>query len=208
MLLKLLPADEGTVLFDGADITRYTMKQMRPLRQRMQLLFQHPDSALNPRRTILDSLLEPMKLHRLLDKEARIAKVLELLELVGLHRDIVYRYPHQISGGQVQRVVIARALTLGPKLLVLDEPTSMLDVSVQAQVIELLQHVQRQFEMTYLFISHDLALVRHMCPQMAVMHKGRIVETGSAQQLLEQPAHAYTQHLVQAFRVVRPGRTK
>lgn len=201
LLLKLLPADPGgRIVFNGHDISNYTMKQMQPLRRQMQILFQHPDSALNPRQTILRSLMEPVTLHRLMDREAGEAKILELLELVGLHRDLLYRYPHQISGGQIQRVVIARALTLEPKLLILDEPTSMLDVSVQAQVIELLQHIQKQYRMAYLFISHDLDLVRHTSHRIAVMHKGCLVEQGNSEAVWEQPEHPYTQQLTQAFK--------
>ncbi|MEK8132828.1 ATP-binding cassette domain-containing protein [Paenibacillus filicis] len=205
LILKLLPADPGgRIVVDGTDITAYSMKQMRPLRRRMQILFQHPDSALNPRQTILRSLLEPIALHRLMGREEAEAKVLELLELVGLHRDLLTRFPHQISGGQVQRVVIARALTLEPRLLILDEPTSMLDVSVQAQVMELLQSVQRQFDIAYLFISHDLELVSHACSRIAVMHQGCIVEHGSSEAVMEQPQHPYTQQLTNAFRALDP----
>jgi len=201
LILKLLPCDPGgSIVFNGVDITYYTMKQMQPLRRQMQILFQHPDSALNPRQTIIQSMLEPITLHRLMDKEEGVAKLLELMELVGLHRDLLYRYPHQISGGQIQRVVIARALTLEPKLLVLDEPTSMLDVSVQAQVVELLQHIQKQYQMAYLFISHDLDLVRHTCSRIAVMHQGCIVELGDSSAIWEQPEHPYTQQLTEAFR--------
>ncbi|WP_028551611.1 ABC transporter ATP-binding protein [Paenibacillus sp. UNC451MF] len=200
LMLKLIPADPGgTIVFNGVDISNYSMKQMRPLRKQMQILFQHPDSALNPRQTIINSLLEPITLHRLMRREEGIAKVLELLELVGLQRDLLYRFPHQISGGQVQRVVIASALTLEPRLLVLDEPTSMLDVSVQAQVVEVLQNIQKQYQMAYLFISHDLDLVRHTCSRMAVMHQGRIVELRDSRTIMEQPEHPYTQQLTRAF---------
>ena len=201
LMLKLIPADPGgSIEFNGVDITDYSMKQMQPLRRQMQILFQHPDSALNPRQTIIRSMLEPITLHRLMGREEGEAKVLELLELVGLQHDLLYRYPHQISGGQIQRVVIARALTLEPKLLVLDEPTSMLDVSVQAQVVELLQTIQQYYQMAYLFISHDLDLVRHTCSRIAVMHKGSIVELGDSAAIWEQPEHPYTQQLTKAFR--------
>lgn len=198
--MKLLPPDGGSIYFNGEDITGYDMKQMRPLRRQMQMIFQHPDSALNPRRTMLDSLLEPMVLHRTHSREEGEARVLDLLELVGLGSDVLYRYPHQLSGGQIQRIVIARALTLDPSFLVLDEPTSMLDVSVQAQVIELLQHIQQQRQMTYLYISHDLDLVRCIGQRIAVMRHGRIVESGHVDQLMEEPKHPYTQQLIETFR--------
>jgi peptide/nickel transport system ATP-binding protein len=200
LIMKLLPADEGSIYVNGADITDYNMKRMLPLRKEMQLIFQHPDSALNPRRTMLDSLMEPIHLHRIMGKEEGLHKALELLDLVGLNRDILPRYPHQISGGQIQRIVIARALTLSPTFMVLDEPTSMLDVSVQAQVMELLLDIQQRFRMTYLFISHDMELVRCVSKRMAVMHKGSIVELGESEELMENPQQPYTQQLVKAFK--------
>ncbi|MCS7464711.1 ATP-binding cassette domain-containing protein [Paenibacillus doosanensis] len=203
LIMKLAEADEGDIYFDGRRITGLGMKEMRPLRRQMQMIFQHPDSALNPRQTLLDSLLEPVRLHRTMDREAGMAKALGLLELVGLSSGILLRYPHQISGGQIQRIVIARALMLNPAFLVLDEPTSMLDVSVQAQVIELLRQVQQTFSMTYLFISHDLELVRCVSDRIAVMRSGQIVETGGSGQLMEDPQHPYTRKLVDAFRALR-----
>jgi peptide/nickel transport system ATP-binding protein len=199
LMVKLLPADQGRIYMEDQDITNYTMTQMLPLRRQMQIIFQHPDSALNPRQTMQQSLIEPLLLHRLMDKDEALHKAVELLELVGLGSDMLIRYPHQISGGQIQRVVIARALTLNPRFLVLDEPTSMLDVSVQAQVMEVLQQVQSQFEMAYLFISHDLELVAHVCQHMAIMHRGGIIEQACSKEIMEQPQHPYTKQLVQAF---------
>ncbi|MEI7026576.1 ABC transporter ATP-binding protein [Paenibacillus sp. y28] len=200
LVLKLIPADAGKIWFGGQDITAYTTAQLRPLRPQLQLIFQHPDAALHPRMTMLQSLIEPLLLHRLADKEAGTELAAALLEQVGLSTDILHRYPHQVSGGQIQRVVIARALTMNPKLLVLDEPTSMLDVSVQAQVMEVLKQIQRQRGISFLLISHDMELVRHFSQQTAVMHQGRIVELGSSEAIMEAPKHAYTKRLVRAFR--------
>lgn len=200
LMVKLLPVDYGSIYFAGTDITHYTMKQMFSLRTKMQIIFQHPDSALHPRQTMLQSLIEPLLLHQLLGKEQAIERVIELLGPVGLTTDILSRYPHQVSGGQIQRVVIARALTLQPQFIVWDEPTSMLDVSVQAQVMEVLQTIQKQFDLTYLFISHDLDLVAHISDQIAVMYQGEIIEHDQGEKVMQQPAHPYSQRLVRAFR--------
>ncbi|WP_312114140.1 ABC transporter ATP-binding protein [Brevibacillus reuszeri] len=199
LMVKLLPVDEGHIFFESTDITHYTMRQMFSLRTRMQIIFQHPDSALHPRQTMLQSLVEPLLLHKIMDKEQAVERVKEVLEPVGLTHDILSRYPHQVSGGQIQRVVIARALTLNPRFIVLDEPTSMLDVSVQAQVIEVLKTIQQQFDLTYLFISHDLDLVAHVSDRIAVMHKGEIVELDQSEKVMSDPAHPYSQKLVHAF---------
>ncbi|ANY70007.1 dipeptide/oligopeptide/nickel ABC transporter ATP-binding protein [Paenibacillus sp. BIHB 4019] len=199
LLLKLISADGGRIIYRGTDISGYSMKQMRPLRRELQIMFQHPHSALNPRQTLLESLLEPVLLHRLMNKAAAREKALELMEVVGLRAEVLTRYPHQVSGGQIQRIVIARALMLEPKFLVLDEPASMLDVSVQAQVAQLLQRIRKEYGLTYLFISHDLALVRHMCDRIAVMKEGRIVELNESECIMERPQHPYTQQLVNAF---------
>lgn len=200
LVLKLIQADSGTIWFNGKDITDFTTAQMRVLRTQMQLIFQHPDSALHPRMTILQSLMEPILLHRLMNKKDGEEYVVTLLEQVGLNTNILYRYPHQVSGGQIQRIAIARALTMNPKLLVLDEPTSMLDVSVQAQVMEVLKHIQKQRGLSYLLISHDMELVRHASQQTAVMQNGSIVELNSSEAIMEQPQHEYTKQLVHAFR--------
>ncbi|CAJ0571291.1 unnamed protein product, partial [Mesorhabditis spiculigera] len=184
--LRKYPFELRTIWFNGKDITDFTTAQMRVLRTQMQLIFQHPDSALHPRMTILQSLMEPILLHRLMNKKDGEEYVVTLLE--------------QVSGGQIQRIAIARALTMNPKLLVLDEPTSMLDVSVQAQVMEVLKHIQKQRGLSYLLISHDMELVRHASQQTAVMQNGSIVELNSSEAIMEQPQHEYTKQLVHAFR--------
>ncbi|GIO06447.1 hypothetical protein J31TS6_24750 [Brevibacillus reuszeri] len=200
LMVKLLPVDQGTLFFEDTDITHYTMKQMFPLRTKMQIIFQHPDSALHPRQTILQSLVEPLLLHQITDRKQAIERVMDLLAPVGLNEEILSRYPHQVSGGQIQRVVIARALTLNPSFIVLDEPTSMLDVSVQAQVIDVLRTIQKQFDLTYLFISHDLDLVAHVSDRIAVMCKGEIVELDLSKKVMDEPVHPYSLKLVNAFR--------
>ncbi len=199
LLLRLLPVDEGTVNFQGADITRCTYAQLRPLRTRMQMLFQHPDSSFHPRRTLLQSLIEPILLHRLLPHKQACDKAGELLDIVGLPSELLSRYPHQVSGGQLQRAALARALTVDPRLLILDEPTSMLDVSIQAQVVEVLHKVQQRFGLSYLFISHDLDVIRAVSSRIAVMQAGCIVEAGETDQVLTTPTHPYTRQLLEAF---------
>ena len=196
--LRLVDATDGAVLLDGEDITRLRRADQRPLRRKAQMVFQDPHSALNPRMTVLRSVAEPLILHSSLRGTALWRRVVELLEIVGLERQFLYRYPHELSGGQKQRVCIARAIALNPALLVLDEPTSALDVSVQAQILEFLKALQKEMGLTFLFISHNLAVVRYLCARVAVMYLGRIVEEGETEDVFNTPRHPYTEALLSA----------
>ncbi|MBI5507325.1 MAG: ABC transporter ATP-binding protein [Deltaproteobacteria bacterium] len=198
ILLRLLVPDRGRVRFDGADITDWSPRQLRPLRRRMQVVFQDSVGALNPRLTVRAALLEPLTVHRLATGDAARRRLDELLRAVGLSPDRLDRYPHELSGGERQRVGIARALTLQPELIVADEPASALDVSVQAQVLNLLLDLAESRALAYLFISHDLAVVRYLSHRVAVMFAGRIVEVAPTAALFETPAHPYTQALLAA----------
>lgn len=199
LALKLVPCDNGKIIFNGIEISRFTMKQMKKLRKEMQILFQNPESSLNPRMTICKSLAEPYKFHDISNKEYIDEQIEEQLKFVGLGTEILSRQPHQLSGGQLQRVCIARVLLLQPKILVLDEPTSMLDVSVQAQVIEVLKNAQKKHKISYLFISHDLDVIKACSDEIAVMYKGRIIEQQSAEDLYKQPKEEYTKQLLDTF---------
>ena len=196
--LRLVDATDGRILLDGEDITRLDRKGQRPLRRKAQMIFQDPHSALNPRMTIMRSVAEPLVLHTDLRGEDLRRRVAELLEIVGLQSQFLYRYPHELSGGQKQRVCIARAIALNPELLVLDEPTSALDVSVQAQILEFLKGLQADLDLTFLFISHNLAVVRYLCSRVAVMYLGQIVEEGATEAIFTDPKHPYTQALLSA----------
>lgn len=202
IILRLIPIDKGKIYFCNKDITNYSFKEMQDIRKQMQIIFQHPDTSLNPRKKIKYSLMEPFLVHKLTirNEDKMMSKILRYLDCVGLKEEILDRYPHQVSGGQIQRVVLARALVLEPRLLILDEVTSMLDVSVQAQIIELLKQVKREFDITYLFISHDIDLVRAFCDDIAVMRNGQIVELGSSEKIYNEPDHEYTKKLISAFR--------
>ena len=196
--LRLVDATEGRVRLDGEDVTRLGRAAQRPLRRKAQMVFQDPHSALNPRMTVLRSVAEPLILHSDLRGGMLRRRVAELLEVVGLQRQFLYRYPHELSGGQKQRVCIARAIALDPALLVLDEPTSALDVSVQAQILEFLKALQEKMGLTFLFISHNLAVVRYLCTRVAVMYLGRIVEEGGTEAVFSAPRHPYTEALLSA----------
>ena len=196
--LRLVDATDGRVRLDGEDVTRLGRAAQRPLRRKAQMVFQDPHSALNPRMTVLRSVAEPLILHSGLRGEALRRRVAGLLEIVGLQRQFLYRYPHELSGGQKQRVCIARAIALDPALLVLDEPTSALDVSVQAQILEFLKALQEKMGLTFLFISHNLAVVRYLCTRVAVMYLGRIVEEGETEAVFSAPRHPYTEALLSA----------
>ncbi len=205
LLIRLLEPSAGTLRFDGQDITHLDAKKLRPLRSRFQMVFQDPLGSLSPRLKIGHSIAEPLLLAGRGDGKARRERVLEMLNLVGLAPDHAARYPHEFSGGQKQRICIARALILNPDLIVADEPVSALDVSVRAQIINLFQDLKERFGLAYLFISHDLTMVRHIADAVAVMYLGQIVETGSALDVIDRPAHPYSRALRAATPLPRPG---
>jgi oligopeptide/dipeptide ABC transporter ATP-binding protein len=198
LMLRLLDVTAGTIRFDGADITALPQRRLRPLRRRMQLIFQDPFSSLNPRMTVADILAEPLVVHGIGDRAERRRRVAELLDMVGLAATHAGRYPHEFSGGQRQRIAIARALAVGPELVIGDEPVSALDVSVQAQIVNLLQDLQRRLDLTLVVIAHDLAVVRHMADRVGVMYLGKLVELADAPALFARPRHPYTQALLAA----------
>jgi peptide/nickel transport system ATP-binding protein len=197
-VLNLIPATAGEVFFEGRDLLKVPRREMRAVRRRLQVVFQDPYSSLDPRMSIRATLLEPLEIHRVGTAREREARVAELLERVGLPRSALRRYPHEFSGGQRQRIGIARALALSPRLVIADEPVSALDLSVRAQVINLMLDLQRDLGLTYLFIAHDLTLVRHVCHRVAVMYRGRIVEMADSDSLFTAPLHAYTRRLLEA----------
>ncbi len=197
-LLRLIEPTEGKVLFEGEDLISLGDVEMRQRRRDLQIVFQDPFASLNPRHTVQKIIEEPLIVHGVGNREQREAKVMELLEIVGLNKDQAKRYPHQFSGGQRQRIGIARALTLNPKLIIADEPVSALDVSIQSQVLNLMKDLQKQFDLTYIFISHDLSVVRHISDRVGVMYLGNIVELAAKDDLYEQPMHPYTQALLSA----------
>lgn len=203
--LRLVPPTAGAIRFQGQDIAPLSEAAMRPLRRHMQLIFQNPHAALNPRRTVFASVAEPLVIQGVAKADDRLARVTTLLRQVGLPENFLWRYPHELSGGQKQRVCIARALALEPKLLVLDEPTSALDVSVQAQILEFLQDLRNRFGLTYLFISHNLAVVRQVCDRVAVMYLGRIVEEAAVEAIFTAPRHPYTRALIASVLPPRPA---
>jgi len=201
-ILRLEEPSSGRIALDGTDLATLSGAALRRLRARMQIVFQDPYAALNPRMTVHDVVAEPMTIHRAamgLDRRARSARVAELLDLVGLGAQHLFRFPHELSGGQRQRVGIARALSVRPDFLILDEPTSALDVSVQAQVLNLLHDLQQRLQLTYLFISHDLGVIRHVCDRVAVINRGEIVEQGPTEALFSAPRTDYTRMLLAAM---------
>ena len=198
LLLRLVSASAGQVLFDGGDITQGGERDLRPLRRAVQVVFQNPHAALDPRVSVFGSIAEPLRLIGGIGREALRQRVTSLLEDVGLGSEFLWRHPHELSGGQKQRVCIARAIAPQPRALLLDEPTSALDVSVQAQIIELLAALRARYGLAYLFVSHNLAVVRLLCERVAVMRDGRIVEQGDARQVLESPVHPYTRAMLDA----------
>ena len=203
-ILRLIEPTSGEVRFKGEDVLAFTPSRLRHARREMQIVFQDPYSSLNPRMRAGAIVEEPLVIHRIGTAAERRTRVAEIFELVGLDPSQVARYPHQFSGGQRQRIGLARALALNPSLIVADEPVSALDVSVQAQVVNLLMDLQRQLRLTYLLIAHDLRLVRHICDRVAVMYLGRIVELGRTEALFAAPAHPYTRALVSAIPVPDP----
>ncbi len=208
-LLRLVDPTGGRVLFDGTDVTALRRGELRALRRRMAMVFQDPYASLNPRRAVGASVAEPLEIHNLHPgAEARRRRVAELLELVGLGGDFAERFPHQLSGGQRQRVGIARALAVEPDLVILDEPIASLDVSVQAQVMNLLRRLQRQLGLTYVFVAHDLAAVRHVSDRVAVMYRGKLVEVGDRDSVYGAPQHDYTKRLLAAVPIPDPRRER
>ncbi len=197
-LLRLIEPTAGEIWFDGTDLLRLSKRELRPLRRHMQIVFQDPYASLNPRMTVGEIIEEPLRIHRVGTPSERRARVRELLAEVGLPTDALTRYPHEFSGGQRQRIGIARALALRPKFIVADEPVSALDVSIQAQIVNLLQDLQQRYGLTYLLISHGLALVRHIATRVGVMYLGKLVEIAPTEQLYRHPLHPYTHALLQA----------
>src|SRR6056297_1267433 len=197
--IQLESATEGEVLFDGTDVTELSGTELKNWRRNSQMVFQDPDSSLNDRMTVGEIIREPLDVHDWNTPEERRARVRELLDVVGLQPEHYYRYPHQFSGGQRQRIGIARALALEPEFVVLDEPVSALDTSVQAKILNLLEDLQDEYDLTYLFIAHDLAAVRHICDRVAVMYLGKIMELGLTEELYSDPANPYTYSLLSAI---------
>lgn len=198
LITRLYKPTSGSMRFEGQDLATLSKRELKPVRRDVQMIFQDPYTSLNPRHTVGSIIAAPLAVHDVVPKNQIVNRVKELLEVVGLNPEHYNRYPNEFSGGQRQRIGIARALTLNPKLLVADEPVSALDVSIQAQVINLLQDLQREFDIAFLFIAHDLAVVRHFCPEVAVMYLGKIVEIGDRETLYSRPHHPYTQALLSA----------
>jgi peptide/nickel transport system ATP-binding protein len=203
-ILRLIEPSAGEVLFDGRDMLKLSRGDLRRARRDMQIVFQDPYSSLNPRMRVSDIVEEPLVIHKLGSKPERRERVRQLFALVGLNPDHLRRYPHEFSGGQRQRIGLARALALNPSLIIADEPVSALDVSVQAQVVNLLMELQERLKLTYLFIAHDLRLVEHICSRVAVMYLGKIVEMGATAKLFASPQHPYTRALLSAIPVPDP----
>ncbi|MDE2334889.1 MAG: ABC transporter ATP-binding protein [Rhodospirillales bacterium] len=204
LLLRLQAAESGTIRFAGVDVTRATGRALAPLRRGVQAVFQNPHAALDPRASVFAAVAEPLRIQARLSRRALADRVQGLLHEVGLPAEFLWRYPHELSGGQKQRVCIARALAPGPKALLLDEPTSALDVSVQAQIIDLLAALREREGLAFLFVSHNLAVVRQLCDRVAVMNAGKVVEQGAADAVLAHPQHAYTRTLLRAVLPPRP----
>jgi oligopeptide transport system ATP-binding protein len=203
LMLRLIDPTDGTIRFDGRDITHTSHRGLRPLRREMQMIFQDPYASLNPRKTVEQIVLQPFAIHGGVRRREAKLRVRELLRVVGLSPEHASRYPHEFSGGQRQRIGIARALALNPKLIVCDEPVSALDVSVQAQILNLLRSLQAEFNLTYVFISHDLSVMRQICSRIAVMYLGHVVELAESERIFESPRHPYTAALIAAVPRVR-----
>jgi oligopeptide transport system ATP-binding protein len=204
-ILRLTEPSEGEALYKGKNIFKLSGKELRNVRKELQMVFQDPYSSLNPRKRIGSSLEEPMIIHGIGSKRERTERVMDILHKVGLQLDHYYRYPHEFSGGQRQRIGLARALGVNPKVLICDEPVSALDVSIQSQIINLMQKLQEEFKLTYLFIAHDLSVVRHISNRIGVMYLGQMVEQATTDSLFANPLHPYTQALISAVPLPRPG---
>ena len=206
VILQLLRPTAGEVIFDGRDITRLRGRELRLLRKEMQMIFQDPFSSIDPRKTVNQTISEPVKVHGIIrDRAAREERVLELMQTVGLAERLINAYPHELDGGRRQRVGIACALAVEPRFIVCDEPVSALDVSIQAQILNLLKHLQQQMGLTYIFITHDLSVVNHFSDDIAVMYLGQVVELAPAEELFANPLHPYTQALLSAIPVPELG---
>lgn len=207
-IIRLYEPDQGSVLFNGQDFLSLQRENLRQARRKMQMIFQDPYASLDPRMTIGRAIEQPLEVHKLLDEKSRHSRTCELLEIVGLKADYFNRYPHEFSGGQRQRIAIARAIALNPDLIIADEPVSALDVSIQAQILNLLKDLQENLKLTYLFISHDLSVVEHLCDRVAVMHLGKIVEIGSREEIFNNPQHTYTKMLLASRPRIRTVKRK
>jgi ABC-type microcin C transport system duplicated ATPase subunit YejF len=207
-ILQLVPVTSGSVIFDGTDLTSLSPAQMKPMRRRMQMIFQDPYASLNPRMTVFDTLAEPLLYHGLATRKTVTEQVLALMDDVGLARSAIRKYPHEFSGGQRQRIAVGRAISTKPELVIADEPVSALDVTIQAQILDLILTLVDKHHLTMLFISHDLSVVRYIADRIAVMHHGKLVETGSTESLFAAPQHEYTKKLLSAIPVADPARER
>lgn len=203
-ILGLTKSTSGDISFEGQDLKQLMHQNRHPLRRDIQMIFQDPYSSLNPKKRVLDIIAEPLRNFEKMTRKEEQLYVQDILEKVGMNPNVIYKYPHEFSGGQRQRIGIARSLTLKPKLIIADEPVSALDVSVQAQVLNFMKEIQETFQLTYLFISHDLGIVRHMCDEIGIMFRGRLVESGVAEDIYEHPEHIYTQRLIAAIPNIDP----
>ncbi len=205
LIMQLIEADQGEVLLEGTDLCKLSRRALRPYHRQVQMIFQDPYSSLNPRMKVADILAEPLQIHGLATGPQLRQRCLELLQQVGLNEEALDRYPHEFSGGQRQRIGIARAIAVEPKLIIADEPVSALDLSVQAQILNLLKEIQRRYSLSYLFIAHDLAVIEHISDRIAVMYLGEIVELTSADELYRNPRHPYTEALLNAVPTPDPA---
>lgn len=203
-IIGLNQSTSGEILFEGKDLTKLSRRDFHHHRQDIQMIFQDPYSSLNPRKRVLDIIAEPLRNFERLSPGEEKRKVEYYIEKVGLNPESIYKYPHEFSGGQRQRIGIARALTLNPKLIIADEPVSALDVSVQAQVLNFMQDIQKEFNLTYLFISHDLGIIQHMCDRIGIMYRGQFVEQGTSKEIYSNPQHIYTKRLISAIPDINP----